>query len=123
VDFFNFDSKRQLSEAISQSGDVMPYRTHRQGRAAGGGPPKGHSVNSATPLFKIIPNFNPFPNTNKGQYRCKPKVSFGKNRFSLPCFKSSAAVFLGQDSGKNYTWTPGKICLSIIFGNCKQLQI
>jgi len=86
----------------------MPTRTHRQGQAAGGGPQKGRSVNSATPLFKIFPYFNPFPNTNKGQCRCKPKASFKKNRYISTCFKSSAAVFLGQGSGKNYTWRSGK---------------
>jgi len=87
----------------------MPKRTHRQGRAPGGGPQKGHSVNSATPLFKIIPYFNPFTNSIKaGQCRTKPKASFKKNRFISTCFKSSAAIFLGQGSGKNYTWRPGK---------------
>ena len=93
-----------------------------KGHTAKGGPQKGHTVNSATPLLKIIPYFSPFTNTIKaGQCRSKPKASFKKNRFISKCFKSTA-MFLGQGSGKNYTWRPGKN-ITIIFSNCKQWKI
>jgi len=43
----------------------MPISITANRRAARGGQQEGYSVKSASPIFKIIPYFNPFPKTIK----------------------------------------------------------